>query len=120
MQLNRMIFSGFAGQDAVVNKNARGANFVRFPVCYTDSADDGPVWVQVLVYGGWCEVAERVKKGDNVFVEGKLRVTTYRDSTGSERTSVDLVASRVGIIVKDGFGRSYEPPVSTEAPRENT
>ena len=42
--------------------------------------------------------AEHLACGDGVYVEGRLQVREYQDKNGNERTSVEVVASKVRFL----------------------
>lgn len=117
MQLNRFEVAGLAGRNAESCTTARGAQVVRFPLCHTQPNGSGgftSTWIRVNVFAdGWRDVAVGVRKGDNVYCEGRIELTTARDAAGAERVYVDLIVQRIAILKPDGHGRSYSPPALT-------
>lgn len=112
MQQIRITIAGFAGR-AAESTGSVGGLIAQFPLCYSESAEGGgtrPTWVRVSASGPWLAAAQRVRKGDNVYVEGKFTVTSGRDRTGAERLYLDVIAHRLAILQPDGDGRSYGPP----------
>ena len=97
---------GNVGADPVQRETDKGDKVTSFNIGCTPSAFDrvqamwvdGPTtWFRVSC---WRElgknVVESIRKGERVIVSGRLRVSTYADKDGVERTSVELVADHVG------------------------
>lgn len=96
---------GNVGADPVVRDtvNGRVANFNLgstpriFDRASEQWVDGGTTWFRVAC---WRElganVAESLRKGERVVVVGRLKVGTWEDKEGGERTSVEIVADHVG------------------------
>jgi single-strand DNA-binding protein len=97
---------GNVGADPVARETDKGDLVVSFNLGSTPRVYDrvqglwvdGPTsWFRVSC---WRElgknVGESIRKGERVIVSGRLRVGTYADKDGVERTSVELVAEHVG------------------------
>jgi single-strand DNA-binding protein len=106
VQVNDFVLAGFVGKDAEDRVTQGGTRIVSFPLCHTDKGKDGradtSTWVRVKTFGGWCDTAAAIRKGDNVMVKGKLNVSSYTDKDGKERTSVEVIAHAVGLLVREG------------------
>ena len=56
-------------------------------------------WLRVVAFNGIGQAcAEHLTKGDGVYVEGRLQVREYEDKHKNERTSVEVVASKVRFL----------------------
>ena len=56
-------------------------------------------WLRVVAFNGIGQAcAEHLAKGDGVYVEGRLQVREYEDKDHNERTSVEVVASKVRFL----------------------
>jgi single-strand DNA-binding protein len=103
MQLNHLELAGYVGREPEYRKTQGGEDMVSFSLCYSRKLKDGKseaTWVQVVCFGWAAEASRGIKKGDNVFVSGMLRVSQYQDKDGRDRTSVSLLARAVGVLVK--------------------
>ncbi len=115
MFLNEVKFAGFAGRDAEVKQTQSGAEYVRLQLGHTQKAKDSryadeTTWVDVEVYGGWCKTASDIKKGDNVFVAGPLKVRDYDDKeTGKKRRFTSILAFQVAPIKQPPREPAPEP-----------
>ncbi len=107
MQMNELTFGGYVGRDAEDASTASGTRIVNFSLCHTEKAKregdpDRVTWVRVKVFGGWCDTAANIRKGDNVVVRGKLVENKWKDKeTGKERTSLEVIAFQLGVIQRD-------------------
>lgn len=114
MQLNEIFFAGFVGQDPNDKTTANNLRIVDFNLCSTYKGKNGSkdisTWVRVKVFGGWCDLASKVKKGDNVFVKGSLSINEY-EKDGIKKTSVEVIANSLSIIKKDDKDSHQVPKV---------
>ena len=56
-------------------------------------------WLRIVAFNGIGQAcAEHLAKGDGVYVEGRLQVREYEDKDHNERTSVEVVASKVRFL----------------------
>ena len=55
--------------------------------------------------------AEHLKKGDGVYVEGRLQIREYEDKDHVERTSVEVVASKVRFLGRGNSAGDEQRPV---------
>jgi single-strand DNA-binding protein len=56
-------------------------------------------WLRIVAFNGiGSACAEHLKKGDGVYVEGRLQIREYEDKDHVERTSVEVVASKVRFL----------------------
>jgi len=53
--------------------------------------------------------AEFIKKGDPLYVEGRLQYRSYQDEEGKERGTCEVVAEDVQFLSRRGNGRRGEP-----------
>ena len=57
------------------------------------------VWHNVVLWGGLADVAEKyVRKGDKLYIEGKIRTTTYEDQTGIRRYRTEILAENMEML----------------------
>jgi len=62
------------------------------------------------------DVAEKIKKGDNVYLEGKLSVDNYKDQAGNPKTFTKIWVSKFRLVQKKGTGHiRSEAPVSAQS-----
>ncbi len=103
--VNKVILVGNLGQDPEVRYTSGGAAITKISIATSDSWKDKNTgqmnerteWHNVTFFGKLAEIAgEYLKKGSQVYVEGKLKTDKYQDKqTGQDRYST-------GVVV-DGF-----------------
>lgn len=62
-------------------------------------------WHRVVVFGNLADVIQKyLKKGDQVYFEGKLQTNKWTDKEGQERYTTEVVVDRGGQMVMLGKG----------------
>ncbi len=130
MSLNLILLIGNAGRDAELRYTPSGAQVANFSMAVSRSYQVNNEWQQttewfnVAAWGRQAEnVAQRVRRGSRVFVEGRLSTRQYTTQTGESRTSLEVNAFRVmnlsGPQEEETEGQSYGAygsPPSDETP----
>ena len=58
-------------------------------------------WYLVIKFGASAEaIAQTLKKGDEVIVIGSLKLNTYTDKNGIEKSQMEISASEIGVVPK--------------------
>jgi single-strand DNA-binding protein len=99
--VNRATLIGNLGKDPEVKRLENGATVAKFSIATTDSykKDNGEwenqtEWHDIVVWKGGAEYAEKyLKKGDKVYIEGKITHRKYTDKDGIERYPTEIVAN---------------------------
>jgi single-strand DNA-binding protein len=99
--MQRITIIGNVGQDATI-KQAQGAEFITFSVAVNEKftnregiAVEQTQWYNCLYQPRATTVAGYLKKGTRVFVEGKPKVSLYKDREGN--TQIDFGVQVRGI-----------------------
>ena len=68
-------------------------------------------WLRIVAFNGVGQIcAEHLRTGDGIFVEGRLQIRQYEDKDHVERTSVEIVASKVRFLGRgNGAGDEQRP-----------
>ena len=105
MSLNQILLIGNAGRDAELRYTQNGAAVANFSIAVTrryqsrDEMREDTEWFNVSAWERRAEfVAERVKRGNRVFVDGRLSTREYTAGNGEARTSLDVTANRVLVL----------------------
>jgi single-strand DNA-binding protein len=117
-------FVGRLGKDAEIRTTRDGKPWASFPVAVDSDKDREAAtsWVRVACFGDRVdELAPRLTKGTQVYVEGRLTLRPWTDSEGRERAGLSLATGEVVIMGQIGRrpklgGVSNTPP--KEAKRE--
>jgi single-stranded DNA-binding protein len=83
-------FYGFLAADAEPRTSQAGKAWMRLRVGV--GKDDAVQWVSVAVFGKAAEAASELKKQDRVYIEGSIRLDTWRGSDGADRHGLSVAA----------------------------
>ena len=116
--VNRVILIGNLGKDPEVRRLENGAVVAKFSVAtsenYKDKSGEWQSDVQWHDVVCWRNVAERseqsLKKGSQVYVEGKLMHRTWKDQDGNNRRTTEIVSNYFRMV----SGRSSEVRVGED------
>ena len=108
MQRNRVEVAGYLGKDAQARYLPTGTKVVNLRLAesysYTDrnkTKQEHTNWHNIVCYGVVADVAERLAKGGNVFVDGSLQIREFEPNDGSKRRRVvEVVARSVALIAR--------------------
>ncbi|WP_162053652.1 single-stranded DNA-binding protein [Pontibacter pamirensis] len=104
--VNKVILIGNLGKDPEVRHLEGGVAVARFPMATSESFKDRSgqkqertEWHNIVVWRGLAEVAEKyLKKGNSVYIEGRLRTNNYQDKEGIQRYSTEIVADNMTML----------------------
>jgi single-strand DNA-binding protein len=98
-------FTGTCGQDTELKTSKAGKPWASFSVAVDAEGEaEGTTWARVVVFGGLAtELHPALRKGAEVYVEGRLRLEFWTGRDGRERTGLSVAASRVEVLGKVGF-----------------
>ena len=112
--VNKVILVGNCGRDPEVRylpsgqavANVSVATSTRRKDKTTGESIEDTQWHRVTFYDRLAEIAgEYVKKGQPIYVEGRLKYGKYTDQAGVERNTVDIVATEMQLLGKrEGMG----------------
>jgi single-stranded DNA-binding protein len=86
-------FFGFVAADAESRTSQAGKLWVRLRVGV--GKDDALQWVGVAVFGKAAETAAELKKGDRCYVEGAIKLDTWRGGDGAEKHSLSVSSFKI-------------------------
>jgi single-strand DNA-binding protein len=111
--INKVIIIGHLGQDPEVRALPSGSSIANLRIATTESWKDKQSgefkeqteWHTVVLFGRTAEVAaEYLKKGSQVFIEGRLRTRKWQDKTGNDRYSTEIVGNDMQMLGGRGQG----------------
>jgi single-strand DNA-binding protein len=115
--VNKAIVLGNLGQDPEIRYSKQGTPVVNFSVATsekwtdknTQQVNEQTEWHRVTVFGKQAENCNKyLSKGSKVYVEGKLKTTSY-DKEGQTHYSTNIIASIVQFIGGRQDGGAYAP-----------
>jgi single-strand DNA-binding protein len=122
--VNKVILVGNLGKDPEVRYLEGGTAVANFSLATTESYKDKQgnrieqtEWHNIVVWRGLAEVAEKyLKKGSQVYVEGKLRTRSYDDKDGVKRYSTEIIADNMTMLGGKRDETSSTAPISNTPP----
>lgn len=105
--VNKVILIGNLGKDPEVRYLESGVPIANFPLATSESYTDKTSgerrnqteWHNIVLWRGLAEVAEKyLKKGQKVYIEGKLRTRSWNDKEGSTRYTTEIVAETMTML----------------------
>ena len=127
--LNRAPIIGNLGSAPDIRRTQAGTAVGNFTVATTEGWGEGAErkesteWHRVVVWGKLAlTCGQYLKKGRQVYVEGRLQTRSYEDDQGGKRYTTEIVAREVQFLGSNGNGGSSHPeddpePGSTGEPR---
>lgn len=108
MSVNKVILVGNVGKDPEVRYLEKGVGVARFPLATSETykGRDGEKvtateWHNIVLWRGLAEIAEKyVRKGSQLYIEGKIRTRSYDDKDGNKRYMTEIVADQMQMIGK--------------------
>ena len=123
--VNKVIVVGNLGRDPETRYMPDGAAITNVSVAtsfqWTDKASgekkEETEWHRVVFRGKLAEVAgEYLKKGSQVYVEGRLRTRKWQDKDGQDKYTPEIVADRMQMLgSRSGAGEPREAPPEPRA-----
>lgn len=104
--VNKVILVGNLGKDPEVRHFDGGTSMAKFPLATSETIRDKAgnrtettEWHNVVLWRGLAEVAEKyLKKGNTVYIEGKIRTRNYEDKDGIKRYSTEIVGDNLVML----------------------
>ena len=118
--INKVILIGNLGKDPEVRHLENGATVANFPLATTESYKnkegqkvENTEWHNIVLWRGLADIAEKyLRKGQTVYIEGKLKTRSWEDKDGNKRYTTEIVADNMTML-----GRKEVPPqVNEETP----
>jgi single-strand DNA-binding protein len=120
--VNKVILIGNLGRDPETRYTTGGDAVTNIRLATTDTWKDKAgekqektEWHSIVFFGRQAEIAgEYLKKGRQVYVEGRLQTRKWQDKEGQDRYTTEIVADRMQMLgSREGSGAVHtadEPP----------
>ena len=114
--VNKVILIGNLGKDPETRYMPSGDAICNITLATTDSWKDKSgekqertEWHRVAFFGKLAEIAgEYLKKGSQVYVEGRLQTRKWQDKEGQDRYTTEIVADKMQMLGGRGGGNAFE------------
>jgi single-strand DNA-binding protein len=110
MSFNKVILIGNVGKDPEVRHLETGIAVASFTLATTEryknrngELQDQTEWHNIVCWRNLAELSEKyIKKGGQIFVEGKIRTRSWADQTGAKRYTTEIVADNIRLLDRKG------------------
>lgn len=118
MSVNKVILVGNVGRDPEVRHLENDLSFARFSLATTERYKDKSgqrvdrtEWHNIVVWRGLAKVVEDyVKKGSQLYVEGKIQTRKYQDKENVEKYMTEIVVDNLQMLDRKGSNDSSSAP----------
>lgn len=125
--INRVQLIGRTGQDPEVRHLENGMAVANFTLATNEKfkTKDGEKkeitdWHKITIWGNLAEVVEKyVKKGDLLYIEGKIRTRSWDNKEGKTQYTTEIIGNVMQMLGGKSEGRPEIPPPSEENVPEN-
>jgi single stranded DNA-binding protein (ssb) len=110
MSVNKVILLGNVGKDPEVKYLDRNVAVANFPLATTErgyktangtEVPERTEWHNIVLWRGLAETAEKyVKKGSQLYIEGKIRTRQWEDQNGNKRYTTEIYADVMQLLGK--------------------
>lgn len=123
--VNKAIILGNLGSDPEVRKSQDGSRTIaQLSVAtarrYKDANNElvtETEWHRVVLFGRTAEVAEQyLKKGNPVYIEGRLRTRKWQDQSGQDRYTTEIVGDQMQLLSAREQSHEEQPRPAASKP----
>ncbi|MDA8606090.1 single-stranded DNA-binding protein [Flavobacteriales bacterium] len=109
--VNKAILVGNLGKDPEMRYTPNGVAVCSFPMATSETYKDRnsgeritqTEWHNIVIWRGMAETAEKyLKKGSQVFIEGKIKTRSWEDQQGQKRYTTEVVADVMQLLDRPG------------------
>jgi single-strand DNA-binding protein len=108
MAVNKVILVGNVGKDPEIRHLEGGTPVANFSLATSETFTNRngeritqTEWHNIVLWRGLAEVAEKyVKKGAQLYIEGKIRTRSWDDKDGNKRYTTEIVADTMQMLGK--------------------
>ena len=120
--VNKAILVGNLGKDPEIRHLDNGVAVANFSLATTESYTNKQgervnqtEWHNVVLWRGLADIAEKyLKKGNSVYIEGKIITRKWEDKDGNARYSTDIVADKMTMLGSKQESASIAQPKNNE------
>ncbi len=113
--VNKVILVGNLGKDPETRYMPSGSAVTNLTLATSESwkdkqtgeQQDRTEWHKIAMFGRLAEIAaEYLRKGSQIYIEGKLRTRKWQDKEGKDRYTTEIVADEMQMLGSKGGGAS--------------
>lgn len=126
--LNKVMLIGNLGRDPEIRYMPSGDAMANLNLATTDTWKDKTgekqertEWHRIVMFGKLAEIAgEYLKKGSQVYIEGRLQTRKWTDKSNVERYTTEIVSDRMQMLGGRAGGSNYESAGAKDNEYDNT
>lgn len=105
--INKVFLIGNLGDDPTIRTTASGINVANISMVtneqhkntQTGQVEETAQWHRVVLWGKTAEIAKKyLKKGSQIFIEGKIQTNSFTDKNGVKRYSTEIIAEQMQML----------------------
>lgn len=104
--INKAILIGHLGKDPEIRTIDNGRKVAQFTLATTETYKDKngervdqTEWHNIVFWGAICDVIEKyLRKGSQIYVEGKIRNRSYEDKEGNKRYISEIIGDKMTML----------------------
>lgn len=122
--MNKVMLIGNVGQEPEVRYVDQGVAVARLRLATTErgytlqngtQVPEHTDWHNVILWRRLAEVVEKyVHKGDKLYIEGRIRYTTYDDKQGQRRYATEIWADNMEMLTPKASTPTGQPEMASE------
>lgn len=121
MSVNKAILVGNVGNDPEIRHLEGGTAVANFSIATSESYKDKngeritkTEWHNIVAWKGLAEIVEKyVKKGQQLYIEGKICSRSWEDKEGNKKYTTEIVVNVLQMLGKrEGTSSNSEPSVN--------
>ena len=124
MSLNKVILIGRLGQEPTIRYMPNGEAVCNFSIATSETWNDRngqrverTEWHNITMYRKLAEIAgQYLKKGSQVYLEGKIQSRKYQGKDGVERTAYDIIVNEMKMLGGGGNDGQQAQSAQAETP----
>lgn len=126
--INKAIILGRLGQDPETRYGTKGNAVTNFSIATSEAWKDKNTgqkqekteWHRCVAFGKLAEICgEYLKKGSQVYIEGKLQTRKWQGQDGQDRYTTEIVANEMQMLDSRGADNSNQTAPQPQAPHHN-
>jgi single-strand DNA-binding protein len=122
MSVNKVILVGNLGKDPEVRTLENGAKVANFTLATSESYKNREgqrvtqtEWHNIVLWRGLAEIAEKyLRKGNQVYIEGKIKTRSWDDKDGVKRYTTEILGDNLTML-----GSRRDSDEDAPSPMEN-
>jgi single-strand DNA-binding protein len=125
--VNKVILVGNLGKDPETRYMPSGSAVTNLTLATSESWKDKQTgdqqerteWHKIAMFGRLAEIAaEYLRKGSQVYIEGKLRTRKWQDKEGKDRYTTEIVADEMQMLGSKGGGAGASAPPAASSSQQ--